>query len=400
MQSLLASYNRSCATMMRTCTAQERATAASLRVSWILAKKKRPFTDSETMKECMLAVVNEVINDDKVKTSVTSAIKNVPLSDTSNIRRVQLLATDVFETLLEDLKKADVMSIAVDESTDKTDTAQLCIYVRFFDGKCFREELLGLLPLKGHTTSEVLFEKISTFFEDKGLDMRRVCMLVTDGAASMTGKVNGLAARWSAVAPRMIPLHCIVHQTVLCAKLSGELKTTMDSVMATINFIRSTSSLQHRLFRMLLSEMSAEHHDLLLHNDVRWRSKGKALERFCDLKEDITAFLRSSSKQKKAETHLNRMLDDNLIGDVCFFSDIFKHLNDLNVGLQGRDKTVIELVEQMCAFQVKLDLFGTDLSTGRMLHFLTLCKCIGNTLLEGIVIIVSCHCHNSDMTLS
>ena len=80
-QSLLASYNRSCATMMRTCTAQERATAASLLVSWILAKKKRPFTDSETVKECMLAVVNEVINDDKVKTSVTS-IKNVPLSDT------------------------------------------------------------------------------------------------------------------------------------------------------------------------------------------------------------------------------------------------------------------------------------------------------------------------------
>ena len=27
-------------------------------------------------------------------------------------------------------------------------------------------------------------------------------------------------------------------------------------------------------------------------------------------------------------------------------------------------------------------------------------KIFGNTLLEGIVIIVSCHCHNSDMTLS
>ena len=193
-------------------------------------------------------------------------------------------------------------------------------------------------------------------------------MLVTDGAPSMTGKVNGLASRWSAVAPQMISPYCIVHQTVLCAKLSGELKSTMDSVMATINFIRSTSSLQHRLFRMLLSEMSAEHHDLLLHNDVRWLSKGKALERFCDLRGEITAFL-GSSKHKKSETHLNRMLDDNFIGDVCFLSDIFKHLNDLNVGLQGRDKTVIELVEQMRAFQVKLDLFGTDLSTGRMLQF-------------------------------
>ncbi|RXN38167.1 SCAN domain-containing 3-like isoform X2 [Labeo rohita] len=279
--------------------------------------------------------------------------------------------------LLGDLMKADTMSIAVDESTDKTDTAQLCIYVRFFDGKCFREELLGLLPLEGHTTADIVFGKISAFFKDSGLDMKHVCMLVTDGAPSMTGKVNGLAARWSAVAPQLISLHCIVHQAVLCAKLSGALKTTMDSVMAIINFIRSTSSVQHRLFRMLLSEMSAEHHDLLLHNDVSWLSKGKALERFCGLREEIITFLRGS-KQKKAETHLSRILDDNFMADACFLSDIFKHLNDLNLGLQGRDKTVIDLVEQMRAFQVKLDLFANDLSTGRMLHFPTLRKCISS----------------------
>jgi len=78
----------------------------------------------------MLAVLDEVINDDKIKTSVTSAVKNVPLSDTLNFHRIEILASDVFEMLLEDLKKADVMSVAVDESTDRTDTAQLCIYVR------------------------------------------------------------------------------------------------------------------------------------------------------------------------------------------------------------------------------------------------------------------------------
>ncbi len=138
----------------------------------------------------------------------------------------------------------------------------------------------------------------------------------------------------------------------------------MDNVVPTINFIRSTSSLQHRLFCKLLSEMSAEHHDLLLHNDIRWLSKGKALEHFCDLREEIVTFLHSS-KQKKAEGHLKSVLDDSLTADVCFLSDIFKHLNNLNVGLQGRDKTVIDLVEQMHTFQVKLDLIVTDLSTGR-----------------------------------
>lgn len=190
----------------------------------------------------MLAMVDEVLIDAKVKTSVTSAIKDVPLSDTTNIRRVKILATDVFDTLLGEL---DVMSTAVDESTDKTDIAQLCMYVRFYDGKRFREELLCLLPLKGHTTGEVVFGNISAFFEQNDLDMKRVCMLVTDGAPSMAGKISGLVARWSAIAPKLTSLHCIVHQTVLCAKLSGQLKINMDNVMNTINFIRSTSSLQH-----------------------------------------------------------------------------------------------------------------------------------------------------------
>lgn len=139
-------------------------------------------------------VIRELINDKTIKTSVASAIKNVPQSETSNIRRVEIFVTDVFETLLEELKKADVMFIEVDDSTDRGDTTQLCMYVRFFDCKIFREELLGLLLLDGHTTGEVVFEKMSAFFIDNGLDMERVCMFVTDGAPSMTGKISSLVA--------------------------------------------------------------------------------------------------------------------------------------------------------------------------------------------------------------
>lgn len=68
--------------------------------------------------------------------SVTSAIKICTL-DTSTICRVDHRS---FETLEELEKKAVVMSLAVDES----DTAQLCIYVQFFDSKCFREKFLHI----------------------------------------------------------------------------------------------------------------------------------------------------------------------------------------------------------------------------------------------------------------
>lgn len=57
--------------------------------------------------------------------------------------------------LLDDLKKTDVMSIAGYGFTDRTDNAQLCIYVCFLDAK-----LLSLLPLEGHTAGEIMFEKI------------------------------------------------------------------------------------------------------------------------------------------------------------------------------------------------------------------------------------------------
>ncbi|XP_032387795.1 uncharacterized protein LOC116699370 [Etheostoma spectabile] len=122
------------------------------------------------------------------------------------MRRVESLASDVFETLLDKLRKAEVMSLAVDESTDNSDVAQLCLYVRFFDGECFREDLLGLIPMEGHTTGEIIFTKIASFFEENNLDLARVNMLVTDGAPSMAGRDQGLAGRMAAAAPQTMPV--------------------------------------------------------------------------------------------------------------------------------------------------------------------------------------------------
>uniref|UniRef100_A0A3Q0T044 SPIN-DOC-like zinc-finger domain-containing protein n=1 Tax=Amphilophus citrinellus TaxID=61819 RepID=A0A3Q0T044_AMPCI len=335
-KTLTENYQKSSAIFTRTCTLQQRATVGSLRIAWILTKKKRPFTDAETVKECIQAAVDEVVTDDKVKQQVISSIKTIPLSDTTAGRRVEILATDVFDTLLVQLRKAEFISLAVDESTDNSDTAQLCMF-------------------------------IVDFFRDNRLDLKRVNLLVTDGAPSMAGKIKGLSAWLSAVAPKMKSLHCLIHQSVLCAQLSGELKNIMDSVTATINFIRSTSSLQHRLFRKLLADMSADHFDLLLHNNVRWLSQGNALMRVCELREEMITFLHEY-KHKKAETFLGNMQDDKFVSEMCFLTDILHHLNVLNLGLQGKDKTVADVVEKLTAFQNKLDIFSSDLRS-RLLHF-------------------------------
>ena len=67
--------------------------------------------------------------------------------------------------VISDLNQANYFSLAVDESTDNTDVAQMCVFVRYFDGKEFKEDLLAFIPLEGQTTADIIFTKLSERFE-------------------------------------------------------------------------------------------------------------------------------------------------------------------------------------------------------------------------------------------
>ncbi|KAF3851676.1 hypothetical protein F7725_013448 [Dissostichus mawsoni] len=62
-------------------------------------------------------------------------------------------------------------------------------------------------------------------------------------------------------------------------------------MMKMINFLRASSSYQHRMLREFLREVDANADDLLLHNNVRWLSKGRVLERFWSIRREVAAFL-------------------------------------------------------------------------------------------------------------
>lgn len=71
---------------------------------------------------------------------------------------------DCFTVLLSDLKSTEYMSLTVDESTHVTDMSQLSMFVRYFDGDSFKEELFSLLPVTTNTTGEGIFSAVKTFF--------------------------------------------------------------------------------------------------------------------------------------------------------------------------------------------------------------------------------------------
>ncbi|KAM3842708.1 zinc finger BED domain-containing protein 5-like, partial [Diretmus argenteus] len=299
-------------------TQQERATEASLRVAWVLGKNKKPFSDAEVVKECLDGIV-EAMFEGKEKQEMSEKLKQIPLSNCTSTRITEVLADDVVKQLTDDIKNAHCISLAVDESTDNTDKAQLCVFVRYFSkvkGK-FCEDLLGLTTLNTHTRGEDIYAAIMQMLNERGIDIKTVVSIATDGAPAMIGKEKGAVQRLKEHHPDLLSYHCIIHQSVLCASLGKEYSDVMENIMKLVNYLRASSALQHRLLRAFLTE------------------------------------------------------DDNNMELVAFLVDITSHLNELNLKLQGQGNTVCDLMAAVRSFERRLEIFQSDITEAH-LHFPTL----------------------------
>ncbi|XP_051950664.1 general transcription factor II-I repeat domain-containing protein 2-like [Xyrauchen texanus] len=120
---------------------------------------------------------------------------NVSLSRNTVVRRIEDLSANAKLQLRDKAGAFDFYSIACDESTDATDTAQLFIFLRGVDDNfCCTEELLDMMSLKGTTTGRDIFEAVSEAVEKMGLKWDKLCGVTTDGAPAMTGDRKGMAS--------------------------------------------------------------------------------------------------------------------------------------------------------------------------------------------------------------
>ncbi len=130
----------------------ERLTEASIEIAWILARAKKPFSDLEIVKDCFLTSAEMLFMDFDNKDAIVKQIKGLQLSDSTIMRWTEDTGEDVGEQLVVDLSVAPCFSIVVDKSTDVTDVAQLCVWVRFPKDNSIEEK--RLLPLLGRMRSE------------------------------------------------------------------------------------------------------------------------------------------------------------------------------------------------------------------------------------------------------
>ena len=109
-------------------------------------------------------------------------------------RRIEEMSDNVHYSLKIRISTLVAFFLALDESTDAKDTAQLAVFIRGVTAELnVCEEFLQLVPLRGTTTGKDIFDAMFQCVEQYFLDLSHLVCVTTDGAPAMTGQKKGAA---------------------------------------------------------------------------------------------------------------------------------------------------------------------------------------------------------------
>ena len=136
-------------------TESENNTLASYKVAQLTANDKGLFTHGDFVKKCMMALVETVYPEKKLFTDVSFFARTITRRRREMSENVKYNQKDCFEDL-------QFFSIAIDESADTTDTAQLAVFVRGVNEDFHVvEDFVQLIPMMDTTSGADILKAFS-----------------------------------------------------------------------------------------------------------------------------------------------------------------------------------------------------------------------------------------------
>ena len=100
----------------------------------------------------------------------------ISLSNNTVLRRISLMSNDIKEQVIENLKKAGLFSIQLDESTNVQSCSQLQFLLGMLMVRIWQMIFCFFKTLEQSTKGEDVMQKLSEFFEVEGLDWNNLDM--------------------------------------------------------------------------------------------------------------------------------------------------------------------------------------------------------------------------------
>ena len=190
---------------------------ASLQMAHVVMKRKRPYTELESVVLPCLEIAADTLHGGK---KAVSKVRQIPLSDNTTKRRCDGISEDLLKQLLDKLKKAHSYGIQFDETTYISNEVQLIVYCRLADeeAKTIVEHYLYCLKVCVSATAQTIFDRLNQFFEEHGLKWTKCKSVTSDGAAAMQGSTNGVIRKIKKISSDCVSNHCMIHREALVLK--------------------------------------------------------------------------------------------------------------------------------------------------------------------------------------
>lgn len=264
---------------------------------------------------------------------------------------IAILASDVRNSICDEVKKCSWFSIILDSTQDITKIDQVSVIIRYvfveYENHTLdiRESFLGFFALQNHGSSDYaeLLLKILTKF---GLDIKKCRGQGYDGASVMSGAHFGVQKRIINIVPTALYVHCCAHNLNLvisdAAKTSQKIVSFFSIVQDVFNFFGSSAP---RWALLALGDEQAckvSKKTLKKVCPTRWEARHDAVfslqERFIDVVKCLTKISLTTKKtdERNSSLTLKKKLESSeFILILCLWENILRILNVVSKLLQG-----------------------------------------------------------------
>jgi len=155
-------------------------TELSFKISEAIAEKGKAFSCGKFVKHCLMIFAERAFPDKKY------LVKQTSLSRFIVAHWINALWSHLEDALAERIRKFSPYNLAIDESVDISNTAQLVVFVRrVAEDFEVDEKLLDMASMKSTTTGENIAQEVLKVVEKFWLDPKKMFGLTTDGAPVM-----------------------------------------------------------------------------------------------------------------------------------------------------------------------------------------------------------------------
>jgi hypothetical protein len=263
------------------------------------------------------------------------------------------MANQVRAEITKELWECEIFSLMVDEGKDVSRTQQLSVVVRYVYNSAVYESFLDFTPA-AKLDSESLTAFILSTLRENGIDIKKCVGQCYDGAAVMSGNLNGVQSRIKAVAPQANYVHCHAHRLNLCLV---DVTKEVDAAAKFFSLVEQiyvfiSSAAVHSRWLQLQEELFPGETPLALErlSDTRWTCRHKTCSTLLKRLPALIRLLENCQQDKDANRStmahgLLAQLDGNFVFVLVLMTEVLSSTRLASDCLQGVDCDLASAVE-------------------------------------------------------